>query len=83
MQSNDLKPWQARALKNKIRPMLSYLNRLKRRMHRRGFQHGDPLLEAVTKAEIAVHELYVQTHYLSCPHTTGGNTPSPSGRGPG
>jgi hypothetical protein len=31
----------AYALKNKVRPMLRYLNRLKRRMHYRGFHHND------------------------------------------
>jgi hypothetical protein len=72
MRSSDLKVWQARALKSKIRPMLGYLNRLKRRMHRKGFPPGDPLLEAVTKAEVAMHELHVTAHYLSCPDSTGG-----------
>jgi hypothetical protein len=40
MRSSDLKKNQARALKNKLAPMLGYLNRLKRRMIRRGFAAG-------------------------------------------
>jgi hypothetical protein len=66
MQSGDLTPAQARALKNKLQPMLGYLNRLKHRMRRRGFPHGDPLLAAVCRAEDAIHALHVEIHYLGC-----------------
>jgi hypothetical protein len=66
MQSSDLTNAQARALKNKIHPMLGYLGRLKRRMVRRGFLNDDPLLAAVVKAEDAMHAMHVETHYLSC-----------------
>jgi hypothetical protein len=66
MQSDDLTKEQARALKNKIRPTLDYLGRLKRRMVRRGFLNDDPLLTAVVKAEDAMHALHVEIHYLSC-----------------
>ena len=45
MQTTDLTRDQARALKNKLQPMLGYLGRLKRRMMRRGFLNADPLLE--------------------------------------
>jgi hypothetical protein len=71
MQADDLTREQAAALKNKLRPMLNYLGRLKRRMVQRGFLSGDPLLEAVVQAENAVHALHVQTHYLSCGDVVG------------
>jgi hypothetical protein len=66
MNSDDLTPTQARALKNKLQPMLGYLNRLKHRMRKRGFLNDDPLLAAVCRAEEAMHELHVQIHYLAC-----------------
>jgi hypothetical protein len=42
---------QAAALKNKLRPMLAYLGKLKRRTVQRGFLSGDPLLDSVVQAE--------------------------------
>jgi hypothetical protein len=71
MRFDDLTREQAAALKNKLRPMLGYLGRLKRRMVQRGFLSGDPLLEAVVQAENAVHALHVQVHYLSCGDVVG------------
>lgn len=71
MQSNDLTKEQARALKNKLHPMLGYLGRLKRRMVRRGFLSDDPLLAAVCRAEDAMHALHVETHYLACGDSVG------------
>jgi hypothetical protein len=64
MQSTDLTREQAHALKNKLQPMLGYLGRLKHRMMRRGFLTGDPLLDAVVRAENAMHALSVEVHYL-------------------
>jgi hypothetical protein len=71
MQSDDLTKNQARALKNKLQPMLGYLNRLKRRMIRKGFPPDDPLLAATRRAEDAMHALHVETHYLACGDVTG------------
>jgi hypothetical protein len=71
MKSDDLTPDQARALKNKLQPMLGYLNRLKHRMRQRGFLNDDPLLSAVCRAEDAMHELHVQIHYLTCGDSAG------------
>jgi hypothetical protein len=71
MRSDDLTPEQARALKNKLQPMLGYLNRLKQRMRRRGFLASDPLLVAVCQAEEAMHQLHVQVHYLTCADRVG------------
>src|SRR4051794_41690010 len=50
----------AAALKNKLRPMLAYLGKLKRRMVQRGFLNEDPLLKVVVDAENTVHALHVQ-----------------------
>jgi hypothetical protein len=65
MKCNDLTRDQARALKNKLQPMLGYLNRLKHRMHQRGFLAGDPLLDTVVNAENAMHALSVEADYLA------------------
>jgi hypothetical protein len=43
MQVDDLTRERAAALKNKLRPMLAYLGKLKRRMVQRGFLNEDPL----------------------------------------
>jgi hypothetical protein len=64
MQCNDLTSNQARALKNTLQPMLGYLGRLKRRVIRLGFPPEDRLLNAVVQAEIAMHALSVEVHYL-------------------
>lgn len=66
MRCEDLTREQASALKNKLRPMLLYLSKLKRRMNYRGFLQDDPLMRAVCRAEDAIHALSVEVHYLSC-----------------
>jgi hypothetical protein len=71
MRSHDLTKAQARTLKNKLAPMLGYLNRLKRRMIRRGFPPDDRLLMAVRAAEDSMHALQVEAHYLTCGDVTG------------
>jgi hypothetical protein len=68
---DDLTREQARALKNKLQPMLGYLGRLKDRMRRRGFLQDDPLLAAVCRAEDAMHALTVEVHYLACGDSVG------------
>jgi hypothetical protein len=71
MQSDDLTKNQARALKHKLQPMLTYLNRLLRRMRYKGFLESDPLLRKVVEATNAVHALHVESHYLACGDVTG------------
>src|SRR5205814_7143795 len=71
MRAEELTRDQARALKNKLRPMLNYLGRLKERMRRRGFVADDRLLAAVCRAEDAMHALSVEVHYLSCGDSVG------------
>jgi hypothetical protein len=72
MRSNDVIRDQARALKNKLQPMLGYLSRLRKRMAYRGFTQDDPLLRAMQKTEMAMHELHVAAHHLACGDTAGG-----------
>lgn len=66
MRSDELTPAQARALKEQLRPMLSYLGRLQKRMHKRRFPHDDKLVQLVADAYNAMHALNVEVHYLSC-----------------
>ena len=73
MTSDELTREQARALKNKLQPMLGYLSRLKRRMVYRLFRPGDPLSDAVDRALDSMHRLYVEVHYLTCGDVTGRN----------
>jgi hypothetical protein len=75
MRAEDLTRAQAAAVKNKLRPMLGYLGRLKRRMVQRGFLSEDPMLAAVVRAEDAVHALHIQLHYLSCGEVVGRSSP--------
>jgi hypothetical protein len=51
--------------------MLGYLNRLKRRMVRKGFPPDGPLLLVAGRAEDAMHALHVEMHYLACGDVTG------------
>jgi hypothetical protein len=71
MRSEDLTPRQAETIKKTIRPMLAYLNRLKRRMDQRKFPHDDSLFNEVVDAADALHKLNVSIHYLSCGKTGG------------
>ena len=66
MRSEDLTRAQAEALKGKLRPMLAYLGRLEKRMHKRHFPPDDKLQHLVPDAYNAMHALNVEVHYLSC-----------------
>src|SRR6476659_11508257 len=63
---------QAEAIKEKIGPMLGYLNRLKKRMNA-VFVRDDPLFAEVIDAADALHKLNVSIHYLSCGKTGAGS----------
>ena len=65
MRSDDLTSAQAQQIKASIRPMLCYLNRLKKRMEKRRFPSDDGLFQTVLRAYDAIHELNVHVHYLS------------------
>jgi hypothetical protein len=66
MRSEELTSAQAQALKEQLRPMLSYLGRLQKRMHMRRFPPDDKLIGLVREAYNAMHALNVEVHYLSC-----------------
>src|SRR5262249_7692802 len=66
MDSTQLQPWQARRIRDALRPALGYLSRLQRRMELTGFPPGDPLYLATVRAQRAMQDLLVELHYLSC-----------------
>jgi hypothetical protein len=82
MKCDDLTPAQAQKLKHAVRPMLCFLNRLKKRMEKRRFPNDDRLLLTVLKAYDAIHELNVHVHYLSCESGVGRQVPDQEGRDP-
>jgi hypothetical protein len=65
MRSDDLTREQARALKNKIGPMVAYLSRLHNRMGYSGFPEDDPLKLAVVRALNAMHDLHMEVQCRS------------------
>jgi hypothetical protein len=75
MRSTDLTQQQAHAIKDKIGPMLGYLNRLAKTMNQRHFPPDDRLMLSVGKAAQAMHELNVKAHYLSCGTINDGRYP--------
>jgi hypothetical protein len=60
MNADDLTRAQARALKNKLTPMVDYLNRLGKRMSSRGFPPDDPAMVLVANALKAMYELQTE-----------------------
>src|SRR5258707_12473668 len=76
MRREDLTREQAEAIKEKIAPILGYLNRLKKRMNE-VFARDDPLFAEVIDAADALHKLNVSIHYLSC-GKTGNHVVQPS-----
>jgi hypothetical protein len=57
---------QAEALRDRIRPMLHFLHRCKRRLEALGFLEKSEIFQAVSKAHTAVHGLFMTAHYESC-----------------
>src|SRR5436309_1144254 len=66
MDSSQLKTWQAKKLDDRLRPTLGYLFRLAQRMQKQGFPDNDKLYRLTVKSYEALHQLCVETHYLSC-----------------
>lgn len=72
-------PEQFAHLYSLLRPSLGRLSRLRSRLIVLGYPPDDPYLVAVSKAWAALHELCVQTHYLSCSGgVAGANRPAQS-----
>jgi hypothetical protein len=76
MRSDDLTPAQGQKVQGKVRPILAYLNRLKKRMEKRRFPVDDRVYLSVLKAYDAIHELNVHFHYLSCESGVGRKVPT-------
>ncbi len=45
--------------------MVGYLLMLRERMDERGFDHNDKLYAMTKRSYDAMHELFIETHYLS------------------
>ena len=70
MRESDLTPEQANILRERVRGMLAYFHKLRRRMEQRRFPPNDPLWLQVDAAYQALFTLHVSLHYLSCPSGT-------------
>jgi hypothetical protein len=60
MRADDLTRAQARAIKNKLGPMVAYLKRLGKRMSDRNFPEDDPMRVMVVAALKAMYELHAE-----------------------
>jgi hypothetical protein len=69
--SRAIQPRTADELRQRIRPSLAFLGRLRQRMEHRGFPPDDELYCSVAKAYLAMQELHVRLHYQSCEHGVG------------
>jgi hypothetical protein len=61
-----LTPKQAAAFRDRIRPMLNFVHRCRRRLEVLGFDQNNALYRAVDKTYCALHGLHVELHYESC-----------------
>jgi hypothetical protein len=66
MRPRHLNRKQAEALQNRIRPMLSFLHRCRRRLEALDFQQECELFQSVDKAHRELHSLHVTLIYESC-----------------
>ncbi len=66
MERQHLTPKQAEALQNRIRPMLSFLYRCRRRLDVRGFDAKSEVYREIDKAHCAMHSLHVTLIYEAC-----------------
>ena len=48
-----------------VHKQLDYLSRLWKRVEQTGFPHDDRFRQAATKAQVAMQNLAMQTHYLA------------------
>jgi hypothetical protein len=58
-----LSPDQARALRERVRPMLNYMRRFMARLDQRGFNPRGTLYQTVYTAYKALHHLHMDLHY--------------------
>jgi hypothetical protein len=62
---------QAEVLRDRIRPMLHFLHKCRRRLDTRGFDPRGPIYQAIEKAYSAVYSLHTSLHYESCTRGVG------------
>jgi hypothetical protein len=62
---------QAEALRDRIRPMLHFLYRCRRRLDARGFDNKGAIYQVIDKAYCAMYEMHMTLHYESCGHGVG------------
>lgn len=62
---------QAEALRDRIRPMLHFLHRCRRRLDALGFDEKGAVYQTVDRAYCALHDLHMRLHYESCGHGVG------------
>jgi hypothetical protein len=77
MRADDLTRAQARALKNKLGPMVAYLNRLGKRKSDRNFPADDPMRVMVVAALKAMYELHAEVTCRSMDGKGLNETPKP------
>ena len=66
MDSSQLRPWQAKKIREALANSLGYLTRLKRRMELTGFPPSDPLYALTVRAQHDLQALLMELHYLAC-----------------
>jgi hypothetical protein len=60
MESHDLTPAQCQALREKLGPMLVYLNKLLHRMQNKGFPLDKPLWTLVSRTQKSMQDLVTE-----------------------
>ena len=82
MERPRLTTQQADALRDRIRPMLHFLYRCRRRLDALGFDEKGVVYRAIDKAYCAMHELHMTLHYESCGRGVGRESQEQAGRLP-
>ncbi len=57
---------QAEAVRDRIRPMVYFLYRCRRRLDVRGFDKKGAIYQVIDNAYCAMHDLHMKLHYESC-----------------
>lgn len=77
MRPRNLTRKQAEALQDRIRPMLSFLYRCRRRLEILDFREDSEIFQSVDKAHRALHSLHVTLIYESCGRGVGERSENP------
>ncbi len=65
MKATGLTQDQARAIYQRLQPMVGFLLKLQERMEQRGFERDDKFFRLAKRAYDATHELFLEAHHLS------------------